>query len=109
MAEGTGHVVVFSTAPNRAEAEQIGRTVVAERLAACCNVVDGIRSIYWWKGEVCEENEVLSIYKTRKELFCRLKERIKELHSYEVPEVIELEITGGLEEYLGWIETETGQ
>ncbi len=108
MAEGTGYVVVFCTAPDKAEAERIGRTVVEERLAACCNVVDGMRSIYRWKGEICEESEVLSIFKTRKELFGLLKDRIKALHSYEVPEIIEMEITGGLEEYLGWIETETG-
>ncbi len=107
MGAGSGYVVVFCTAPNRAEAERIGRTVVEERLAACCNVVVGMRSIYRWKGGICEEDEVLSIFKTRKELFESLKERIKALHSYEVPEIIELAITGGLAEYLNWIDSET--
>lgn len=104
---GTGHVVVFSTAPDGGEAERIGRAVVEEGLAACCNVVGGVKSIYTWKGELNTENEVLSIYKTRRELFEPLRKRIKELHGYEVPEIIAIDITAGLKEYLGWIDDVT--
>ncbi len=107
MAESSGFILVFSTSPSASEAGRVGRTVVEERLAACCNMVEGVRSIYWWKGEVCEEGEVLSVFKTRKELFEPLKKRIKALHSYEVPEIIMLEISEGLPEYLDWIDAET--
>ena len=108
MAEGGGQIVVFCTAPNAEEAERIGSTVVTERLAACCSIVGGLKSIYTWKGKLCKESEVLCILKTRKELFSALEGRIKGLHSYEVPEIISVDITGGLAEYLGWIDEVTG-
>ncbi len=102
-----GHTVVFSTAPNADEGARIGKAVVEEGLAACCNIVPGLRSIYLWKGKLCDENEALCIFKTRDALFERLKKRIKELHTYEVPEIIAVEITDGLKEYLGWIDEVT--
>lgn len=98
-----GYIVVFSTAPNGDEAARIGRAVVEEGLAACCNIIPGVRSIYTWKGAVCDEPEVMCVFKTRTPLFERLRNRIKELHPYEVPEVISVAVAGGLPEYLGWI------
>jgi periplasmic divalent cation tolerance protein len=106
--DNTGHVVVFCTAPDMKEAERIGRAVVTERLAACCNIVPGLKSIYTWKGKVMTEDEVLCILKTRKTLFDALKKRLSELHSYEVPEVIAVDISSGLESYLNWIDEVTG-
>ena len=105
--EKPGYVVVLMTAPNGEEAEAIGKKVVTEGLAACCNIVPGIKSIYVWKEKLCAEAEVLCVFKTRKNLFERLRDRILELHSYDVPEVIALEITAGLKEYLGWIDEVT--
>ena len=102
------HVVVFCTVKDAEEAERIGHTVVTERLAACCNIVGGIKSIYRWEGKVMKEAEVLCILKTRAELFDALATRIKELHGYEVPEVISVDISSGLKSYLGWIDTVTG-
>ncbi len=102
-----GFVIVFSTAPNEDEAARIGKAVVAEGLAACCNIVPRIRSIYTWKGKVFDEPEVLSIYKTRGSLFGKLKDRIKALHGYEVPEIIAIDIKDGLPEYLAWIDEVT--
>lgn len=104
---GKGYVMVFMTAPNAGEAEKIGRSVVEDGLAACCNLVPGLRSIYTWKGEVCAEDEVLCIMKTKSVLFEPLKDRIKALHGYEVPEIIAVDITSGLNEYLGWIDEVT--
>ncbi|MBI4949223.1 MAG: divalent-cation tolerance protein CutA [Deltaproteobacteria bacterium] len=100
-------VIVFSTAPNEEEAARIGKTVVEEGLAACCNIVPRLRSIYTWKGKVHDEAEALSIYKTRDSLFGKLKERIKALHGYEVPEIIAVDIKDGLPEYLSWIDEVT--
>jgi periplasmic divalent cation tolerance protein len=101
------YVVVFSTAPNAEDASSIATAVVDEGLAACCNIVPGLRSIYKWKGELCDEPEVLCIFKTRAGLFEKLRDRIKELHSYEVPEVVSIAIDNGLPEYLDWITGDT--
>ena len=103
------YVVCMMTAPNEAEAKRIGRTLVEERLAACCNVIPNVTSIYTWKGKVREEGEVICLMKTRKELFSAIKKRIKELHPYDVPEIISLKIKDGLYEYLKWIDEVTGQ
>ncbi len=103
-----GHVVVLSTASNADEAARIGKTIVQEGLAACVNIVEGVRSIYIWKETLYDEHEVLSVYKTRAELFERLESRIKELHSYEVPEVVALTVDGGSPQYLEWIDDVTG-
>jgi periplasmic divalent cation tolerance protein len=95
--------LVLVTVGSDEEASKIGKTVVHERLAACCNIIPRIRSIYWWKGEVCEEEERLLIMKTRPELYPALQARIRQLHSYEVPEVISFSIDQGLPEYLRWV------
>ncbi len=96
-------VVVMVTAPSVDEGAGIGRKVVEEGLSACCNIVPGVRSIYTWQGRICDEGEVLCIFKTRASLFERLKKRVKELHSYDVPEIIAVPVRAGLEEYLEWV------
>lgn len=105
---GNGHIIVFMTAPNSEEGAAIGKKAVEERLAACCSIIPKVRSIYTWKGDLCDSEEALCVFKTRAVLFDALKERIKKLHSYEVPEIIAVEISAGLEDYLGWIDGATG-
>jgi periplasmic divalent cation tolerance protein len=83
-----GFILVMMTASSEDEGALIGETVVGEGLAACCNIVPGVRSIYRWEGKLMDELEVLCIMKTRSTLFEKLKDRIVELHSYEVPEII---------------------
>ena len=100
-------IVVYITAPNEAEAAKIAKTLVNEKLAACVNIVKSIRSIYSWQGKIEDDSEVLMIVKTRKELFGRLKDRVKELHNYTVPEIIALPIIEGSEDYLNWVKEET--
>lgn len=100
--------IVLMTAGNEEEAAKIGRAVVEERLAACANVVPRIRSIYRWKGEVHDDPEALVFLKTRTELFPALEKRIRELHSYEVPEIIAFPLDRGLPEYLAWVAEQTG-
>jgi periplasmic divalent cation tolerance protein len=102
-----GHIVVFMTAPDAGKAAAIGRKAVEEGFAACCSIIPSVRSIYTWKGEVCDESEALCVFKTRAGLFEGLKERIKELHPYEVPEIIAFDIKAGLKEYLSWIDGST--
>ncbi len=101
-------LVVYITAPNEEEGSKIARTLVEERLAGCVNIVGPIRSIYRWQEKIEDETEVLLIVKTRKGLFTPLKTRVKELHSYAVPEVIALPVADGSEDYLKWLEEVTG-
>ncbi len=96
--------MVLVTASSMEEAQRIARAIVSERLAACVNIVPGIKSIYRWKGNVEEGSEVLMIIKTRVDVFEKLRDKIKELHSYEVPEIIALQIVDGLSSYLEWID-----
>ena len=100
-------VMVYITAASPAEAETIGRTLVEEHLAACANILPGMRSIYRWKGVVETAAETVLIAKTRLELADALAARVKELHSYDVPCVVILPISGGYPPFLRWIEDET--
>ena len=100
-------MLVMMTAPSESEGAELGRKVVAEGLAACCNILPGVRSIYIWQGKIMDEPEVLCIMKTRAVLFDKLKVRLSSLHSYEVPEIIGFNIDSGLAEYFKWIEEST--
>jgi len=101
-------IVVYITSPNEDEAARIAKAIVEERLAGCVNIVKGIRSIYSWQGKIEDDSEVLMIVKTQKHLFERLKMRVKELHSYTVPEIIALPVVEGSEDYLNWLKEATG-
>lgn len=100
-------IVVLVTTANRAEAEQIGQFLVEKKLAACCNIVDPIFSIFHWENKICQENEVLLIIKSVKNRFDAIVAEVKKLHSYTTPEIIALPIVSGSEDYLNWIKTET--
>ena len=102
-----GEIVVLITASSNEEARKLGKTLVQEKFAACVNVIPEIISIFKWHGEVCEEGEVLMIVKTAGDKFSALEKRIKQVHSYEVPEIIALPIVAGSKEYLNWIQKET--
>ena len=102
----TDYIVVYVTAPAE-EAPQLAKTLVEEGLVACVNIVPGLRSIYWWKGKVEDEPEVLCIMKTQGNLFEPLRDRVRELHSYEVAEIIALPILAGSPPYLAWIKEST--
>jgi periplasmic divalent cation tolerance protein len=101
-------MVVLITAPQEEEAATIAKTLIDERLAACVNIVKDIRSLYRWQGAVEDEGEVLMVVKTQERLFENLKNRVQQLHSYSVPEIIALPIVKGFENYVQWIKEETG-
>ena len=105
---GIDEIVVFITVPDEEMAVAIARALIETRLAACANLIKGVRSIYSWQGNIEDDTEVLMIIKTRKELFDKLKLKVKELHSYEVPEVIAFPIIAGLDDYLKWLRNSTG-
>jgi periplasmic divalent cation tolerance protein len=97
------YVIVLMTAPNREEASRIVRVLLEERLIACGNIVDSVCSLFWWEGKIEKEKEVLVIMKSSEGLFKELSERVRELHSYDVPEVLALPIVDGSRSYLDWL------
>lgn len=98
--------VVVTTAPDPGVAESLGRTLVEERLAACANVLPGVTSVFRWDGEVQTEGEVLVLLKTTESVFAALRDRLVELHPYDVPEVLGLPVTAGSDAYLDWVREE---
>ena len=99
--------VVLVTAPDSEVAVKLARALVEAGLAACVNVVEGVRSIYRWEGEVRDEREVLLVIKTRRERSDELAARVRELHPYDVPEVLALPVVGGSRPYLDWVRAES--
>ena len=104
----SGYVVVLTTVGSEAQGGELARSIVEAGLAACVQI-QPIRGIYKWKGEVCEGSEFLLMIKTVEGQYASLEQHIKARHSYEVPEIVKLPITGGSREYLGWIEECAGQ
>lgn len=102
------YILVIVTANSDEQGEKIGTTLVQEGLAACCNIIPNVKSIFKWKGEVSAEKEVILFIKSKAFLFNRLRDRIKELHKYEVPEIIALPISQGLPEYFKWMDEVIG-
>ena len=103
MSEGSQFIVVLITCGSEEEASKIGRSLVEDRLAACVNIVSPIRSLYRWEGKIWDEKEWLLIVKTRSQRFEAMKERVKALHSYSVPEIVSLPILEGDSSYLHWL------
>jgi periplasmic divalent cation tolerance protein len=100
-------MTVHITAPDAAQAAEMAKTLVAEGLCACVNIVPSVRSIYLWDGKMCDEAEVLCIVKTRPALFERLQRRVLELHPYDVPEVLAFAVDEGSPAYLDWLRKST--
>jgi periplasmic divalent cation tolerance protein len=101
------YLTVLCTVPDSASAQKIAQILVQEGLAACVNLLPGITSVYRWQGEVQENPELLLLIKTTHKRYEALQARIKELHPYEVPEIIALKIEAGLKNYLDWITQST--
>jgi periplasmic divalent cation tolerance protein len=97
--------LILSTASSKDEAQHIARALVERKLVACVNIIGPIDSIYRWKGEVENAQEFLLLMKTDGDLFERVRDAVKSLHSYEVPEVIQVSVENGLPAYLQWIST----
>ena len=107
IAVKSDHLMVFITGSTVKGAKKIARALVEEKLAACCNIIKGITSIYAWEGKIEEAAECMIIVKTRQERFDRLVKVVKQMHSYAVPEIIAVPITKGLKGYLSWIDEST--
>ena len=101
-------LLVYCAVPNTEEAKSIARLLINKKLAACCNVIPGLISIYRWEGKLEEENEVLLFIKTSSKKYEQLEKEIKMIHSYSVPEIIATPVVNASQAYLDWILEMTG-
>lgn len=99
--------VIYTTIDDLQYARKMAHTLIEEQLVACVNIVPDVESVYSWKGEIQNEKEIVLICKTTDGNVKKTIQRIKKLHSYEVPDIIVLPIIGGLKDYLDYIEKQT--
>ena len=105
----TDVILVLVTAPSTDKAAELARALVEEGLAACGNILPGLRSIYRWEGQVQDEPEALLVLTTRAELFEPLRARVVQAHPYQCPEVLRLEVAEGHAPYLQWVRESTAR
>ena len=98
--------VILTTTGNREQADRIAESLVSRRLAACVQITD-VASTYWWKGGLTKDSECLLLIKTVQRMYDAVEAAILEIHEYEIPEIIQLPITAGLDRYLDWMEANT--
>lgn len=101
-----GYCIVLTTFESSQQAQPVIDQILERKLAACIQVLD-IRSHYRWEGEICHDPEVLVLFKTRRDRYDELESALRELHPYETPEIICLDISRGLNDYLSWIDENT--
>ena len=104
----TDIILVYITAPDPESAKKIAGVLIAERLAACANIIPAIDSMFYWEGELRQKRETLLLLKTHVSRFERLTARARELHPYELPCVVALPVNAGLPGYLAWVGEEVG-
>lgn len=108
MKKSVGQVlVILVTTVNKEEAVRIGKGMVDAKLAACANIILGVQSIYRWKGKVVKSQEALLILKSTRPRYRALEKAIKAMHTYETPEILALPVKEGLDQYIGWVRSET--
>ena len=100
-------LLVMTTITDIDKGKSLARQIVEEQLAACCNIVPGITSIYCWKGELCDDQECLLVMKTTETRYTQLSKFIIQQHPYETPELIALPVTESTQEYLSWVIKQT--
>lgn len=107
MSEVSDVIVVWVTVPNAASAETLARILVERKLAACVNIIPGVKSVYVWEDQMQTDSEEILLIKTKRNLFENLAEAIKQNHPYSVPEIIATPIVLGSESYLNFVRTHT--
>lgn len=98
------YAMIYITTSGEEESKQIAKTLLEERTVACANIIPSMKSFYWWEGEIEEDTESILILKTRSDKLDTLIKRVKDLHSYELPCILEISIQDGSEDYLKWLE-----
>jgi periplasmic divalent cation tolerance protein len=105
----TETIQVVTATETKASAQAIATTVVERRLAACVQIIGPITSTYWWQGEIETAEEWLCVIKSRRDLYERLEEAIREGHPYDVPEILAVPVVAGSKDYLRWLDSELGE
>jgi periplasmic divalent cation tolerance protein len=108
MIRSTPYIVVYVTAPAK-EAGSIAKSILKHKLAACVNIISGVRSSFWWQGAIDHAQESLLIVKTKRRCCVALRKHIASIHSYSVPEIIALPVIDGHAPYLRWIDESVGK
>ena len=98
-------LLIFTAFPDAAQAREVARVLVREQLAACASLLPGVMSFYVWQGTHHESEEVLALFKTRREVYPALETRLQAIHPYEVPEIVAVDLAAGLPAYLEWVST----
>ena len=88
------------------ESKKIAKTLLEDRLVACTNIIPQIESLYWWKGQIEDDSESLLIAKTRQDLVEKVIQRVEEIHSYDIPCILQIQVKKGSMDYLEWMDTE---
>ena len=101
------HILVLTTVPDEKIGQTIAKHLLEERLVACVTISASSQSFYWWKGQIAKEPERILFIKSKAALFPELEKKVQEIHPYEVPEIIAIQIQKGSAAYLDWIEKET--
>ena len=101
-------LLVLTTFPDVATARRVGRELVEQRCAACVNILPAVESIYWWEKKVESANETLVLFKTTADRYAALEATLRQLHSYEVPEIIAVKVEQGSPDYLRWVSENCG-
>jgi len=102
------YIVALVTVPSEEVGTAVAHALLDRRLAACVNIVPAVNSLYVWEGELCSDDEVLLVIKSKAALFDELASVVQDAHPYDVPEIIALPIVAGSQDYLDWIEEVTG-
>jgi len=105
MEQNMVYMVVLVTTSSFVEAEKIAKTLLEEKLIACANIIGPVRSLFWWREKIESAEEYVVLMKSRLDLFNKLSERIRALHSYEVPEIIALPIVRVCADYMEWLQS----
>jgi periplasmic divalent cation tolerance protein len=100
------YIQIFTTTENKEDAEKIAKSLIEKRLAGCIQIIGPISSIYWWKNKIETSQEWLCIIKSKKKLYEEIEKSIKEIHPYEIPEIIAMQIISGSKDYLKWLDNE---
>lgn len=100
-------IIILMTASSIEEADLISNSLLEKKLIACSNIINDMKSTFWWNGNIQKENEVLIIAKSTKALLDNIIAEVKSIHSYDVPEILAIPILGGNPDYLDWIFEET--
>ncbi|MBS7636799.1 divalent-cation tolerance protein CutA [Candidatus Bathyarchaeota archaeon] len=97
------YIIVLTTTSSKEEAEKIAHALLAERIIACANIIGPVHSLFWWQNKIDTAQEHLILMKTKKDLFAKLAEKVKAIHSYQTPEIIALPMVEGFEPYIEWL------